>query len=332
VAESAPHQPAAPHEPGHVIERPSEYFVVVRDATVESEGVRSYVFERTDGEPLPEWEPGAHIEVIMPELERQFSLCGDPALETWKVGVLLEPESRGGSQWMHENVEAGMQLRVRGPRNNFPLVQASSYIMIAGGIGITPILAMVRDLDETGDDWQLLYGGRARKSMAFLDELEAFGDRVRIWPQDETGLLDLKTLLAEPQEDTVVYCCGPEPLLAAVESNVEHWPPHTLHLERFKPRPGALEGERTAFEVVLDYSGLSILVREDQTIAEAVEAAGVAVDTSCREGTCGTCETYVLEGVPDHRDSFLREDERADNETMMICCSRSRSPRLVLDL
>jgi ferredoxin-NADP reductase len=274
------------------------------------------------------------MDVLMSaELERQFSLCGDPADGPWRIGVLLEPESRGGSTWMHENVEVGTDLRVRGPRNNFPLVpEAASYVMIAGGIGITPILPMVRELAQLGADWTLLYGGRERKSMAFVGELESHGERVTICPQDAFGLLDLNSLLQEPRPGTVVYCCGPEPLLQAVEEKCGPWPAGTLHLERFKPRPGALDGDRTAFEVVLDYSGITIMVREDQTIAEAVEAAGIEIETSCREGTCGTCETVVLEGIPDHRDSFLQEDERASNETMMICCSRSRTPRLVLDL
>jgi ferredoxin-NADP reductase len=326
-------QPAAPHEAGHVIEHPAEFDVTVTLATSESEGVRSYVLRRADGGRLPGWEPGAHVDVLLDGgLERQYSLCGDPTDPDWRIAVLLEPESRGGSSWIHANLAAGSQVRVRGPRNNFPLTGAAGYLMIAGGIGITPLLPMIRDLAARGADWKLLYGGRERISMAFVSELESYGDRVLIRPQDEFGLLDLAGWIGEPRADVAIYCCGPEPLLQAVEQRHQGWPAGTLHLERFKPRPGALDGEQTAFEVELSFSGITIQVGADQTIAEAVEAAGIEIETSCREGTCGTCETVVIEGIPDHRDSFLQEDERAANETMMICCSRARTPRLVLDL
>jgi ferredoxin-NADP reductase len=204
--------------------------------------------------------------------------------------------------------------------------------MIAGGIGITPLLSMVRQLDKGGADWRLLYGGRRRASMGFIDDLVALGERVTIWPQDSHGLLDLDTLLAAPRAGAVVYCCGPEALIAAVEARCASWPRGALHIERFRPRPGALDGPSTTFDVVAARSGVTVTVTPDQTIVEALERAGVVVPTSCREGTCGTCESYVLEGIPDHRDSFLLDDEKEENATMMVCCSRSLSDRLVLDL
>jgi ferredoxin len=168
--------------------------------------------------------------------------------------------------------------------------------------------------------------------MAFLDELAPYGDRVSIRPQDETGLLDLGSLLGTPQPDTLVYCCGPEPLLAAVEQNVTAWPPRSLHVERFAPKPLTEPVRSDTFEVVLARSELTLPVPPGRSVLEVVEAAGVGVLSSCAEGTCGTCETGVLEGVPDHRDSVLTPEERQAGDCMMICVSRSTSPQLVLDL
>ncbi len=327
-------QPAAPHEPGHVIEHPNEFELRVVAVVDQAVDVRSFELAPCSGRPLPRWEPGAHLDVLISDqMERQFSLCGDPAADTWRIGVLNEPDGRGGSAWMHEQVSEGDVLRVRGPRNNFPLVEgATEYVMVAGGIGITPLLPMIRVLDARGAAWSLLYGGRHRASMGFLSELETYGERVTICPQDESGLLDLDSLLGTSRRGALVYCCGPEPLLQAVEGRLVAWPPRSLHLERFRPAPGALDGERTPFEVFCEFSGITLQVRADQTIAEAAEAAGIEIETSCREGTCGTCETEVLEGIPDHRDSFLQPDERATNETMMICCGRAKTERLVLGL
>ena len=183
-----------------------------------------------------------------------------------------------------------------------------------------------------GAVWRLVYGGRRRRSMAFLDELARYGERVSIRPQDETGLLDLDALLGTPQPDTLVYCCGPEPLLAAVEQRCRAWPPRSLHVERFAPRPQTEPVRREAFDVVLRRSDRTLTVPPDRSILTVLEEAGVGVLSSCAEGTCGTCETVVLEGVPDHRDSVLDETERQANDCMMICVSRARSERLVLDL
>jgi ferredoxin-NADP reductase len=310
------------------------YELVVERIDPEADGVVSVVLTHADGVTLPPWQPGAHIDFILtPEIERQYSLSGDPADgEHWRLGILREPEGRGGSQYVHDQLKAGDTVEIRGPRNNFPFQTAESYIFIAGGIGITPILTMVREAEARGASWRLIYGGRQESSMAFREELAAYGDKVTVWPQDRLGLIDLPGLLGTPVPGCKVYCCGPEPLIDAVEANTANWPAGSLHVERFRPRAGALDGEMTAFEVYLDYSELTLAVTAEQSIAEAIEAAGIEVMTSCREGTCGTCETPVLEGIPDHRDSILTADERAANDTMMICCSRSLSPRLVLDL
>ncbi|WP_272477204.1 PDR/VanB family oxidoreductase [Baekduia alba] len=315
-------------------DQPEVHEVRVEDVTEAAEGVLSITLRAEERRTLPAWTPGAHIDVFLANgLERQYSLCGDPDdRERWRIGVLREPESRGGSEFIHASVGAGDRLRVRGPRNNFPLVAAHRYVLVAGGIGVTPLLAMVKELEKQQAEWRLLYGGRRRDSMAFLGELQEYGERVAVRPEEEHGLLDLDAWLLPPQTDTAVYCCGPEPLVQAVESRCERWDPGSLHVERFRPRPGALDGAMETFEVVLEKSGLTICVGADQTIVEAAELAGVEVDTSCREGTCGTCETVVLDGIPDHRDSCLMDEEKATNTIMMVCCSRSRSPRLVLDL
>jgi ferredoxin-NADP reductase len=233
---------------------------------------------------------------------------------------------------VHDRLSEGDVVRVRGPRNNFPLVPSSRYLFIAGGIGITPILPMIRAAEGTGADWRLVYGGRQRDSMAFLDELLPYGDRVEVRAQDETGLLPLAALLGTPEPQTAIYCCGPEPLLAAVESHSSGWPPGSLHLERFAPKPQAEPVRKEAFEVVLQRSELTLTVPPERSILSVVEEAGIGVLSSCAEGTCGTCETQVLDGEPDHLDSVLSEGERRAGNCMMICVSRSCTSRLVLDL
>jgi ferredoxin len=191
---------------------------------------------------------------------------------------------------------------------------------------------MIRTVDATGSDWRLVYGGRQRTSMAFLDELSQYEARVSVRPQDETGLLDLDSLLGVAEPGTLVDCCGPEPLLAAVEQRCAGWPAGALHVERFAPRPQGEPIRNEAFEVVLERSEMTLTVPPDRSILSVIEQAGVGVLSSCAEGTCGTCETAVLAGEPDHRDSVLNELEREANDCMMICVSRSCGPRLVLDL
>jgi ferredoxin-NADP reductase len=302
-----------------------------------AEGVVVLTLREVAGRPLPPWAPGAHVDLLLDGVldggpTRQYSLCGDPAdHHEWRLGVLREVEGHT-SVYVHDRLQPGDVVRLRGPRNNFPLESSSRYLFIAGGIGITPLLPMVAAAEAMGADWRLVYGGRQRTSMAFLDELDRYGDRVSVRPQDETGLLDLDELLGTPQEGTRVYCCGPEPLLAAVEQRCAAWPPGSLHVERFSAKPLAEPARNHAFDVVLAQSELTLTVPPDRSVLDVLEEAGVAVLSSCAEGTCGTCETAVLEGVPDHRDSVLSADEQRANECMMICVSRSCSERLVLDL
>ncbi|MEV7139709.1 PDR/VanB family oxidoreductase [Streptomyces tauricus] len=310
--------------------------LVVARRDLAADGVLALTLRHPLGDALPGWAPGAHVDVVLePGLERQYSLCGDPAdRREWRVAVLREPEGRGGSAHVHGQLEVGGKVRVRGPRNHFALLPSPRYLFVAGGIGITPILPMLAAAEAAGADWTLLYGGRTRESMAFKAELEAYGEKVRLVPQDECGLLDLASALGTPRPDTLVYCCGPGPLLDAVEERCARWPSGALHVERFQPKvpdvqdPGG-EGE---FEVVLERSGRTLTVPADATVLDTVRAAGVEVLFSCTEGTCGTCETDVLDGTPDHRDSVLTDEEREAGETMLICVSRCLGKRLVLDL
>ncbi|MFJ8688997.1 PDR/VanB family oxidoreductase [Micromonospora wenchangensis] len=296
-------------------------------------GVVEFGLARADGAALPGWEPGAHVDLELgPGLLRQYSLCGDPAdRSVLRIAVQREAAGRGGSRAAHERLTVGATVRMHGLRNTFPLVAAHRYLFVAGGVGITPIVAMVAAADAAGADWRLAYGGRTRSAMAYATALrERYGDRVGLYPQDETGLLDLPRLLAGP-DDGLVYCCGPESLVRAVEEHCRDLPPGRLHVERFAPRDGTV-GPDTAIEVELALSGRTVTVPPGVPILRAVEEAGVPVLSSCWEGTCGTCETPVLAGVPEHRDSLLSAQDRAAGDTMLICVSRARTPRLVLEL
>ncbi|GAB2468681.1 PDR/VanB family oxidoreductase [Streptomyces incanus] len=310
-----------------------DLIVEAKDAV--ARGVVRLTLVRPDGDELPPWRPGAHIDLrLTPELTRQYSLCSDPADRTrWQVAVLREPEGRGGSAHVHDRLAPGDPVRVRGPRNHFALRPSPRYLFLAGGIGITPLLPMLAEAERSGARWELVYGGRSLASMAFHAELLAtYGVRIRLVPQDELGLPDLDRLLACAGEDTSVYCCGPEGLLRAVEERCAARPHVALHTERFAPKDPQPDGTDEEFEVELADSGRTVTVPPGVSVLDAVEQAGVQVLSSCREGTCGTCETPVLGGTVDHRDSLLTPEEQAANDTMMICVSRAAGPRLVLDL
>ena len=320
-----------------VVPREFEADVRVESKQQVADGVVTLTLREIGGTALPRWAPGAHVDLILDGAPtRQYSLCGDPAdADRWRLGVLRDADGGGGSRYVHDQLRAGEVIRVRGPRNNFGLADSPRYLFIAGGIGITPILPMIAAAESADADWHLLYGGRRRASMAFLDELARYGDRVTVAPQDETGLLDLDSLLGTPRPDTLVYCCGPEALLAAVEERCLAWPhsgSRSLRVERFSARPLTAPVRAEAFEVELARSGLSLTIPPDRSILDVVEEAGAGVLSSCAEGTCGTCETGVLDGLPDHRDSVLTEEERRAGDRMMICVSRSCSSRLVLNL
>jgi ferredoxin-NADP reductase len=317
--------------------REHETELVVASVTAVADGVVELRLAADSGEALPPWTPGAHVDLVLgDDLVRQYSLAGDPAdASAYTVAVLRETESRGGSAFVHEKLGEGSRVLVRGPRNHFPLLSSPRYEFIAGGIGITPMLPMIAEAEASGADWRLSYGGRTPASMAYAERLvAAYGDRVALVPFDQHGPLDLATILGSPGADTLVYCCGPEGLLKAVEDVcAASWPAGALHLERFaaKATEAPAEGERS-FELELAASGVTLQVPPDKSVFDVIQDAGVSVLGSCHEGICGTCEQVVLAGEVDHRDSVLNESERAANDAMMVCVSRCLSDRLVLDL
>ncbi|MBC2589707.1 MULTISPECIES: PDR/VanB family oxidoreductase [Rhodococcus] len=313
-----------------------EIDVVVEKVDTVATGVKALVLRPVTGTSLPTWTPGAHIDVLLPSGPvRQYSLCGDPSdSDAWRIAVLREPpaKGRGGSEYIHTSVHAGTKLRVGLPRNNFPFVESSRYLFVAGGIGITPILPMIARAQDLGADWHLVYGGRTAESMAFRDELSRYGDRVEILPEDNHGPIDLDRVLREPRNDTAVYCCGPSGLLEAIEHRFASWPEGALHTERFIPAVAPEASGDTAFEVVLAKQNRSFVVPTGETILHTLESNGIDVLSSCQQGMCGRCEQTVLEGIPDHRDEILTPEEQAAGEYILICVSRCRGDRLVLDL
>ena len=296
--------------------------------------VLCYVLADPLGGELPSWAPGAHVDVYLPPaMTRQYSLSGDPAdRRHWRVAVLLEEDGRGGSRYLHDHVREGSALLAGQLRNNFPLVSADRYVFIAGGIGITPLLPMITAAHAAGADWRLHFGAQSRARMAFAAEVERHGDRCRLYPQDTAGLLPLEAILGPAADGAAVYCCGPEPLLLAVERHHRARRAGSLHVERFRPRAADAAAADDEFDVVVNSTGRVVRVHPGQSVLAALRRAGVDVPSSCQEGTCSSCETTVLDGEADHRDSVLSDEERADGQTMMLCVSRSRTPRLVLDL
>lgn len=284
---------------------------------------------RLEGRRLPRWEPGAHLDLVLPSgLVRQYSLCGDPGdTSSYTVATRLVENGRGGSREVHEQLREGTEVEVRGPRNRFPLVAAPAHVFVAGGIGITPILPMLRGLPP-GAEWRLLYGGRSRATMPFLEEIEKLdaGGRVTVVAEDQDGRPDLDAIFADTAPGTAVYCCGPEGLTDAVESRIPEGA--TLHLERFTPRAAA--GGDQPFEIELRRSGRRLTVPADSSVLTAVRVELPGTAYSCEQGFCGTCQQRVLEGEVDHRDELLTDAERGDS--MLICVSRALGEKIVLDM
>ncbi|HEX5089431.1 MAG TPA: PDR/VanB family oxidoreductase [Nocardioides sp.] len=309
--------------------------LLVHSMTHESAGVVSLELVDPEGRDLPSWEPGSHLDLVLPSgLSRQYSLSGDPHdRRRYRLGVLREPAGQGGSAYVHDTLRPGQTVEFAGPRNHFRLEPAAAYVFVAGGIGITPILPMLAAATAAGAEWTLVYGGRTAASMAFTDELARYGDRVTLWPQDTHGLLDLDGLLGSPRPATLVYCCGPEALLGAVEERMAAWPAGALHLERFSaPVVERDPAAEHSLDVVLAESGRTVSVPPDRSVLDVLLDEGVDVLSDCREGICGTCEVKVVEGEVDHRDYVLSEPEKAANNCMMVCVSRACGKRLVLGL
>ncbi|GGJ39767.1 PDR/VanB family oxidoreductase [Streptomyces brasiliensis] len=312
----------------------------------EADDVVSLQLSRRDDAELPPWQPGAHLEVRLPSgLTRQYSLCGHPEdRRSYTIAVLRAQPGRGGSAEIHDTALIGRQLRVRGPRNQFPLQPAPSYVFIAGGIGITPILSMARDATSRRLPWSLHYGGRSARSMAFTRDItdlaQAAGAPVTVLPEDRHGLLPLKDIVESAGTGAAVYGCGPSGMLAALRDSVTHRPDVSLHTELFTaPAPETGDVSDTPpdqhdreFTVVLARTGETVQVTDGTTILEAVRRLRPEVAYSCEEGFCGTCDTKVLDGTPVHRDTVLTEAECDSNTSMMICVGSCASGELVLDL
>jgi len=308
--------------------------LVVRGMRWEAEGVLLLTLERPDGGALPAWEPGAHIDLRLPnDVERQYSLCSDPAdASTWDVAVLREDVSRGGSRYVHRDLRPGDRVHSGPPHNNFALAQASQTVFVAGGIGITAILPMIRAVAAAGRPWRLAYLGRSRERMAYLRHPVLQGPEVTVVSTDRDPRLELREWIGAPGAHDAVYACGPASMLDALEELSGSWPHGVLHMERFQPKVYADAGDGETFDVEARRSGLKVTVEPHCTILEMLEQAGIGVPSSCLEGVCGTCETTIIDGEAEHRDSILTPDEREANETMMICVSRSKLPTLVLDI
>ena len=329
----------SPPAPGTVVKRNEEsmdwLLVSVTSRTDLAEGVTGFTLSSSGKRELPSWQSGAHIDVRLPSgLVRQYSLCGSHEdRSSYSIAVQMEAAGRGGSREILERITVGQTLEISAPRNRFRLRDAESYLFIAGGIGITPILPMVEECIKRGKPWQLVYGGRSRSTMAFVERVEAWGTGVTLWPQDEVGLIDFESIEHHPGASGV-YVCGPPALIGATQTYFagEH-PADEVHYERFQAMGEAppVEDESQGFEVQVGVDGPIVNVDEDDSILHALVRAGYNVAFSCEEGICGTCESRVIDGDPLHCDRILSASEHADG-AILICVSRSKSRRLVLEL
>jgi len=312
--------------------------LVIARREQQADGVVVLDLVSPDGQPLAPFEPGAHVDVHLgPGLVRQYSLCGAPSDRSrYRLGVLLAPESRGGSAGIHSRFHVGEQVRIGPPTNLFPLAaEATRSILVGGGIGITPLLAMAYHLDAAGQPFALHYCARDRRKAAFLDELETASLRASTTLHFDDGdaaqKFDPTRDLTPVLPGTHLYVCGPSGFMDWVieAARALGYPERQIHREYFGAE---INNAGDAFEVVLERSQRSVAVPPGVSIVQALAQAGITVEVSCEQGICGTCLCQVLDGVPDHRDGYLTEDERAANDQMLLCCSRAKTPRLVLDL
>jgi cytochrome P450/ferredoxin-NADP reductase len=310
--------------------------VRVADITEAAEGIKILHLEDPDGLALPAWSPGAHVDLIAGDFSRKYSLCGNPSDPGYTIAVLREDQGRGGSRFIHDNVTKGMTLRLRGPKNYFRLEEeADRHVLIAGGIGITPIIAMADRLKQLGRDYTVHYCGRKRTAMAFAERLLAeHGARAVLHVSEEGSRADLAGVVAECTDTGArIHACGPARLLDALGELCADLPDGTLRSELFvSEASGAAQPGDVAFEVELEDSDLNLTVPAGQTLLEVVRAAGIDVPSDCEEGLCGSCEVRVLEGGVDHRDRVLSASERAEGGRMMACCSRASGQKLRLAL
>ncbi|HCN72675.1 MAG TPA: oxidoreductase [Pusillimonas sp.] len=317
----------------------SQLSVKVVNKTQEAEDIVSLELASTDGKTLPSFSAGAHIDVNVPGgLTRQYSLLNDSGEQhRYVIGVLRDPESRGGSTAIHDKVNVGDVLQISEPKNHFPLVKSQRSVLFAGGIGVTPILCMARRLSAANADFQMHYCARTPERMAFKGDIEssAFAGRVQFHFDngDDAQKLKREEVLAEPQSGTHIYICGPTGFIDYVvnTAKAQGWPTEQVHLEYF----GGVEVDTSddeSFEVKIASTGQTFTVPADKSITQVLDENDVFIPVSCEEGVCGTCLVRVLEGEPEHRDLYLTDSEHAANDQMTPCCSRSKSSVLVLDL
>lgn len=304
----------------------------------EAEGIASFEFRHPRHEALPAFGPGAHVDVHLPNsLVRSYSLSNNSAeTHRYVVTVARDVNSRGGSTYMHDSLRVGQELQVSAPANHFVLDEASAdTVLVAGGVGVTPIWCMAQRLLYLGRDFKVFYAARSRKNAAFLREFESLAEdlagRVHLHFDDESGVLDIGKIVRENADlGTHLYCCGPVPMLHAFEAACADVVPEQVHIEYFKANDAPVTAE--GVDLVLARSKKTVRVATGKTVLDAVLEAGIDIPYSCMEGICGSCEVKVLEGIPDHHDSVLSAKQKASNTTMLICCSGAKSSRLVLDL
>jgi ferredoxin-NADP reductase len=324
---------AAPPALDHTI----ELAVADRRVVALDQDVIALTLVASDGARLPGWHPGSHIDIHLPSgLVRQYSLCGDPrTLDAYRIAVRRMPDGGGGSIEVHDALRVDATVTTHGPRNAFPLTvpgygsPTKRFRFIAGGIGITPILPMLGLAQGLGVDWSMVYAGRSRDSLPFVDEVERFGERVRIRTDDVSGLPTAAELLGDCPDGTAVYACGPAPMLTAIRAELAARDTVELHFERFAAPP-VVDGKE--FSVSIASTGDTVRVGADETLLSALNDVGVHPPYSCQQGFCGTCRTQVLGGTVDHRDTLLTDPER-DDGMMLICISRAaEGSHLTLDL
>lgn len=306
--------------------------VIVKAVRQAAKGIALFELSAEDGGRLRDFAPGAHIDLYLPNgMKRQYSLI-DSEPGQYAICVKRENNGRGGSSYLHDHVRVGTRVHVGGPRNNFPLAESATHsIFIAGGIGITPMFSMVRRLESLGASWKLYYCARSREEAALAECLEEMGDRVTFRSDDENeGHINIRGLIGCPHPSVHLYCCGPRPMLDAFRNATIDWPATNIHVEHFAPaEPPATAG---GFRVTFARSGKEAFVPAGMSILQVAQAYGIRVEHGCLQGTCGACETRVLDGVPDHRDALLTPMERTANKSMMVCCSGSLSDSLTLDI
>lgn len=308
----------------------------VLELRYEADSVVSVRLGALDGTPLPDWEPGSHIDLVLPVgLVRQYSIVeSDPRQRWYRIAILRDPASRGGSEYVHLFLRPGQHVTIRPPLNHFQLTAAQEYLFIAGGIGITPILSMVDAVDARTATWHLHYAGHSRTAMAFMDRLALYEDRVTCWDSAAGRRLDLERVIPPTRPGLVIYACGPSRLIEAIHDTAHkaRWHDQDIHFERFKVSSRPTASTNRPLVVRAARTGKSVEIASDETILSSLTRAGIKVASSCMSGLCGTCEVKVLGGQPDHRDDVLTPAQREAGDRMLVCVSRALSKQLTLDV